>query len=262
MAINFNYQQYLGVIRTPNISANNSRSNIRFGNYQPADTFESNSPKKYTSEISIRNLANSNPKIAQILQSVNAPYSINMETLNHLLTTHATATQEISEGIIQNLPFSLKQKANAKAIQDAAYLHDIGKVFIPEEITNKNGKLTPQEREIMHKHSELGYELLKNTNIDPKVLFLIRNHHQNAQKSGYPKVDNNFFADLDLQILSIADKYSALTEARPYKKPLTREQALTIIRSEVREGKINPLVFNALVAYTDDKILQKTKSLS
>lgn len=69
---------------------------------------------------------------------------------------------------------------------DAAYLHDIGKVLIPVNILNKAGKLDERETEIMHKHSELGYELLKSTDIDKKTLNLIRNHHQNAKKTGYP----------------------------------------------------------------------------
>ena len=121
---------------------------------------------------------------------------------------------------------------------------------------NKNGKLTEAETDIVHKHPELGYELLKNSGLDNKTLLLIRNHHQNAQKSGYPTVDKSFNADLDLQVLSIADKYSALTEKRPYKEPMNREQALTIIRADVRNGKTNPLVYNALVNYTDTKALE------
>ncbi len=222
-----------------------------------ADKFESVNPEKYTSEIMIRKLAESNPEINKIISKAGIRYELNMEDLKPLLEGHCTETRNIAEGIVKNLPFSLENRANIKAIKDAAYLHDIGKVFIPQEILDKNGKLTPEETEIIHKHPELGYELLKNTSIDKKTLNLIRNHHQNAKKNGYPFVDNNFYADLDLQILSLADKYSALTEARPYKRALTREQALTIIRKDVREGKINPLVYNALVNYTDEVALEE-----
>ncbi|MFQ8626842.1 MAG: HD-GYP domain-containing protein [Candidatus Gastranaerophilaceae bacterium] len=105
----------------------------------------------------------------------------------------------------------------------------------PVNILNKAGKLDERETEIMHKHSELGYELLKSTDIDKKTLNLIRNHHQNAKKTGYPFVDNSFNADINLQILSIADKYSALTEKRSYKEPLDTKQALTIIYRDVQE---------------------------
>ena len=104
----------------------------------------------------------------------------------------------------------------------------------------------------MHKHSELGYEILKNTNLDKKTLNLIRNHHQNAKKSGYPFVSNDFRADLDLQILTMADKYSALTEKRAYKEAYTPKQALTIIYADVKDGKLHPFIFKALVNYVEN----------
>ncbi len=224
------------------------------------DSFESKNPKRYATEISITRLAKQNPNIEKILKNAGIEYNLNIEDWNKILDGHCTDTANIAEGIVRNLPFALESKADLNSIKDAAYLHDIGKVFIPTEILNKNGKLDDKETEIVHKHSELGYELLKNSDISPKTLELIRNHHQNAQKTGYPKVDKNFYADLDLQILSIADKYSALTEERPYKKPLTREQALTIIRPDVRRGKINPLVYNALVNYTDEIALNNKET--
>ena len=102
----------------------------------------------------------------------------------------------------------------------------------------------------MHTHSELSYELLKNSGLNDKTLKLIRNHHQNAKRTGYPWVDQNFNADLNLQILSVADKYSALTEKRTYKEPMSPQQALTIIYQDVKEGKMHPFVFKALVNYT------------
>jgi len=234
---------------------NKPNSNIKFGTQLTADKFESTNPQKYISEPVIKKLVDKNPKIRQILANVNTPLIINMDGLKQVQATHALDTQKIALGIIDKLPEALKQKTDVKAIRDAAYLHDIGKVFIPNEILNKNGKLTPEETKIMHAHSELGYELLKNTELEPKVLNLIKNHHQNAQGNGYPKVDNKFFADINLQILSMADKYSALLEKRAYKQALTRKEALTIIRSDVRDGKLNPLVFNALVAYSDEQAI-------
>ena len=102
----------------------------------------------------------------------------------------------------------------------------------------------------MHTHSELSYEMLKKSGINDKTLKLIRNHHQNAKRTGYPWVNNDFNADLNLQILSTADKYSALTEKRTYKEPMGSEQALTIIYQDVKEGKLHPFVFKALVNYT------------
>lgn len=240
---------------------NKPNANVKFGTQLTVDKFECTSPQKYTTEFMIRKLAEDNPKIKQILADVNIPLEININGLNQVQKGHAEETKKVAEGIISNLPPALKLKTNKDAITSAAYLHDIGKVFIPDEILNKKGKLTKEETRIMHQHSELGYELLKNSGLPPEILNLIKNHHQNAQKNGYPKVDKKFFADINLQILSMADKYSALTEERPYKPALTRNAALTIIRKDVREGKLNPLIFNALAAYTDELTLKSSSTL-
>lgn len=236
-----------------NITVDRNRYQKSFGNNLQTDTFERTGINRYTTESAIINMVKANPKIITILKEVNAPLSINMKELNHVLANHASDTKNIAKGITEHLPFSLQNKVDTKALLDAAYLHDVGKVLIPANILNKAGKLDERETQIMHKHSELGYELLKSTDIDKKTLHLIRNHHQNAKKTGYPFVDNSFNADLNLQILSLADKYSALTEKRAYKEPLGAKQALTIIYKDVQEGKLHPFVFKALVNYASEK---------
>lgn len=240
-----------------NPGINYPKNNIRFGDNISSDSFESVSPKRFTSEIALTKAINSNPKIKNILNEMNAPIKLNMPELNQLLDGHAADVSNISSGIVENLPYSLKDKVNLKAVKDAAYLHDLGKVLVPVEILNKNGKLNEEEIKIMHRHSELSYELLKNTNIDKTTLNLVRNHHQNAKRSGYPFVDNSFNADLNLQILSMADKYSALLEKRVYKEPMSPKQALTIIYQDVKDGKLHPFVFRALVDYANTASVNK-----
>lgn len=223
------------------------RRHISFSAAQ--DRFESNSPARFTNETVLNKLISQNPKISSILKEMNAPAKLNMQDLNLLLQTHCKDVQNIAKGITENLPFALKSKVDVKALDDACYLHDLGKVLIPPEVLNKNGKLDAYETKIMHKHSELSYEILKNTDLSKKTLDLIRNHHQNQHKTGYPKVNKDFRADLNLQILTMADKYSALTEKRVYKEAYTPKQALTIIYTDVKEGRLHPFVFKALVNY-------------
>lgn len=254
MVIEFSRPRSVGGINA-NLGIIYPKFNVRFNGNLPSDRFESESVNKYTSEFYLNKAIQNNPKISRILSDVNVPVKLNMEELNHILKTHATDTQKTALGIINNLPFSLKNQVDTKAVSDAAYLHDVGKSLIPSEILNKNGKLDERETEIMHKHSELGYELLKDTNIDRKTLRLIRNHHQNAKKSGYPFVDKNFNADLNLQIVSMADKFSALIEKRPYKEPMEAKKALTIIYKDVKEGKLHPFVFKALVNFAKQEEL-------
>lgn len=238
----------------PNISIDRNRRNVtNFGNTINADTFESTSLKGFTTEAAIQKMIANNPKIKQITKDFNPNLELNMQELNELLEGHAKDTAEIAKGISENLPFSLQQKIDEKCIKDACYLHDLGKVLIPTSILNKPDKLDEKETKIMHTHSELSYELLKNSGLDSKTLNLIRNHHQNVKKTGYPFVDKNFNADINLQIISMADKFSALTEKRTYKKPLSNKEALTIIYQDVKDGKVHPFVFRGLVDYAKAK---------
>lgn len=239
-----------GISRYINVDRNKK---INFGNNLNADTFENNSISRFTTEPAIKRMIAANPKIKNIVKDFNPQLELNMTELKELLQNHATDTGNIAKGIMNNLPFALKNKVDEKAINDAAYIHDLGKVLIPKEVLNKPDKLDDAETKIMHTHSELSYELLKNSGLDEKVLNLVRNHHQNAKKTGYPWVSNDFRADLNLQILSAADKYSALTESRTYKNPMSPKQALTIIYQDVKDEKLNSFVFRALVDYANSK---------
>ena len=246
-----------------NSNINIFSSRTGFGNNLNGDRFESTSVSRFATENYIQAALMSNPQIKVILKEMNAPQKLNFKELQELSDNHSKQTQNIAAGIISHLPKALKQHADVKAIKDAAYLHDIGKVLIPAEILNKNGKLTDAEKEIMHRHSELGYEILKNSGIDAKTLNLIKYHHQNANHTGYPKVPSDFFADLNLQILSAADKYSALIEPRVYKDPMDKEQALALIYRDVAKGNLHPFVFKALKDYAEQTVqISKTNNFA
>jgi len=208
---------------------------------------------KYINSNAVSEMVQVNSEITRILNELKIPLKINMNVLHDLVKNHLPKTKNAAIGIANKLPKEFKSEVDFQALQKASVLHDYGKVLIPEKILNKEGKLTPQEREIMQKHSVLGYEMLKNTDLDQETLHLIRNHHQNAQKSGYPAADDNFVADINLQILSAADVYSALREKRSYKTEMTKNQALAIMHNDVKQGKMHPYVFKALVDYANEE---------
>ena len=102
----------------------------------------------------------------------------------------------------------------------------------------------------MNIHSVLGYELLKTQNIKPETLDLVKYHHQNLKHTGYPILtEAQHPSDIGVQIISTADKYSALREARVYRRRLSRIESLLILYKEVLEGKIHKEVYKALVSY-------------
>lgn len=240
MRIEFNS----ALFSTPNVSGlkfNNGLYRASFGNVQPKDSFQSTSIAHYFSEDFIRSALSSNYELSKMLERNKIPARLNMKELSELKDGHMDVTRDICERIAQNLPPALKSNVNMKDLKEAAMLHDFGKVLIPSEILNKRGALSPEEYKIMNLHAEFGYQLLKKSGLNDNVLNLIHNHHNNLDSH------KKFVYDVDLQVLNLADKYSALTEKRVYKSALTPHEALTILSAEVSEGKVHPMVFNALV---------------
>ena len=188
-----------------------------------------------------------NPRIQEILKENGIPLQVNMEELEKLKQGHLNDTRVVSAKIYSALPTNLKNEVSLPDLQMAAILHDYGKVLIPKSILNKSGKLTPDERKIMESHSEIGYELLKHKGLNTQTLNLIKYHHQNLNNDGYPQNINNFKYGIDAQILTTADKYTALREKRSYKNPLGKYEALELIAQDVNDGKIKQEVYTALV---------------
>ena len=99
----------------------------------------------------------------------------------------------------------------------------------------------------MELHSELGYELLKDKGVSEKTLNLVKYHHQNLNGNGYPAKKKDFEYGIDAQILSTADKYTALREKRAYKNPMGKYEAFEIIAKDVNNGNISQDVYTALI---------------
>ena len=195
----------------------------------------------------IINIVNKNSRIKELLSKHNIQLEVNLNVLEEIKHKHLKNTYLIATRIYMSLPEELKNKVNLEDLQNASILHDYGKILIPEKILNKKGKFNEDERKVMELHSELGYELLKNESLSQKTLNLIKYHHQNINKKGYPAADINFDFGLEYQILSLADKYSALREKRSYKNPLAKYEALEIIAKEVNNGNVSQEVYTALL---------------
>jgi putative two-component system response regulator len=120
------------------------------------------------------------------------------------------------------------------------YLHDIGKVAIPDSILFKNGRLTTDEWAIMRSHPLKGEEICRTMKSLWPVLPIIRNHHEHWDGTGYP--DGLVGEDIPLlaRILQVADIYDALTTERPYKPALSHADAIAVMEEEVRRGWRDP----------------------
>jgi putative nucleotidyltransferase with HDIG domain len=131
---------------------------------------------------------------------------------------------------------------DVKRLGVAATLHDIGKAQIPLSILDKAGRLDPNEDQIMKRHPVIGYELLKDIpGINPEILDGVRHHHEYLDGSGYPDaLPAGQISDL-VRLLTISDIFAALIESRPYRAPMSRQEAYKILCD--MDGKLEmPLV--------------------
>ncbi len=198
----------------------------------------------------IKKMISLNPAIKRLLGRYKLKPNIDTKTLKELAGGHMNDTCKIAMGIYSKLSERLKSSVDGKTIKEASMLHDLGKVLIPSNVLNKPAKLNPKERAIMNIHSMLGYELLKTQGIDEETLNLVKYHHQNLKHTGYPVISDNYsISDIGVQIISTADKYSALREARVYRRKLSRIESLLILYKEVLEGKIHKDIYKALFSY-------------
>ena len=120
-----------------------------------------------------------------------------------------------------------------KALRWGAYLHDLGKIAIPDAILHKPGPLDIDERRIIQTHTSVGYDILQDLHFLPaETLDLVRYHHERWDGTGYPTGLRGQNIPETARVFSIVDVYDALTNARPYKPAWTRERALQEIRAQ------------------------------
>ncbi|MEW8986111.1 MAG: HD-GYP domain-containing protein, partial [Bacillus sp. (in: firmicutes)] len=116
-----------------------------------------------------------------------------------------------------------------------AFLHDIGKVKVPDHILNKPGKLTDEEYEIMKMHTTWGRETLENTNIPEliKAGKIVEQHHERFDGKGYPKQLQGDEILIQAAIISVVDTFDAMTTDRVYRKGLSVDTALAELERNI-----------------------------
>jgi putative two-component system response regulator len=122
------------------------------------------------------------------------------------------------------------------ALRRGGFLHDLGKIAVPDEILKKGTDLTPAEWEVIKLHPITGENICKPLHSLHQVLPIIRHHHEHSDGSGYP--DGLIGSEIPLlpRVLQVVDVYDALSTARPYKPALTHQEAAQTMRAEAARG--------------------------
>ena len=122
------------------------------------------------------------------------------------------------------------------ALRRGGYLHDLGKIAVPDEILKKGANLTPEEWAIMKRHPITGENICRPLKSLRLVLPIIRSHHEHFDGSGYPDALEGRDIPLLARVLQVVDVYDALRTARPYKPALSHDQAAITMRDEAHAG--------------------------
>ena len=136
--------------------------------------------------------------------------------------SHSTRVAELGAWIAQRLGLDQEQ---VELTRLAGSLHDLGKLAIPEEILRKPGPLTPPERLVLERHTQIGHRMLESLGVDP-VADWVLHHHERWDGSGYPDRLRGDQIPLGARIIFVADAYDAMTSDRAYRGRLTPRAAV------------------------------------
>jgi len=146
-------------------------------------------------------------------------------------------------------------KDELSALNRGGYLHDIGKIGIPDSILLKPTRLTPEEYELMKQHTLIGDRLCGELRSLRLVRTIVRHHHEVLDGSGYPDGLRGGQIPLLAQIVGIVDVFDAITSSRPYRTALSRQHAFSELRGECGRGRRNPQLVEPFIALCESGAL-------
>jgi putative nucleotidyltransferase with HDIG domain len=213
-----------------------SKLKIRESKYLPEITLLSESINRMSSEIE-NNMEKIDQKYIQMIEIIANAMEIN-DSYTH---QHNNLVAEYALNLAKAIGYD-----DTDAVEVAGKLHDIGKIAIPYHILNKPGRLTPEEYEVIKKHPEEGYKIIKDTDFNQRIKDGVRYHHEWYDGTGYPLQLRGDEIPLIAQIIAIADVFDALTSDRPYRDGMNEEAAIEIL-IKGRGSQFNPELVDVFI---------------
>jgi diguanylate cyclase (GGDEF)-like protein/putative nucleotidyltransferase with HDIG domain len=173
------------------------------------------------------------------------------------LGSHSHNVGELAARIAMRLGWSSDE---IELIRVAGNLHDIGKLLIPEQILHKPGPLTPAERRVIQRHSEMGYRMLESLGIEPVATWILH-HHERWDGDGYPNGLSGEAIPLAARILFVSDSFDTMTTDRVYRRKLSQREALGELE-RCAGTQFDPLIVAALADELEDRGIELLQAVS
>lgn len=186
-------------------------------------------------------LEQSNTRLQQLLQRMVDVLTATIETRDPYIVGHQRRVTELACEIARELGLPQGQ---IEGLRMAGLIHDIGKISVPSEILSKPGRLTDMEFEMIKRHPQVGYNILKEIEFPWPVADIILQHHERLDGSGYPQGLKGDEIILEARILAVADVVEAMSSHRPYRPAHKLDEALEEI-SKNRGILYDPQVVDA-----------------
>jgi putative nucleotidyltransferase with HDIG domain len=160
--------------------------------------------------------------LRQAMEDLEHSYDVTLEALGDALDLKDSETEGHSKRVTA-YTIALARAcgitpAQIKIIARGAFLHDIGKMAIPDDILRKPGKLSPEEQEVMREHCPRGYHMLRKIPFLAEAAEIVYTHQEHYDGSGYPRGLAGSQIPIGARIFAIADTLDAITSDRPYRK--------------------------------------------
>ncbi|MBO4421493.1 MAG: HD domain-containing protein [Lachnospiraceae bacterium] len=174
-----------------------------------------------------RALTKKNEQNRQFINEMTQAFAKTIDMKDKYTNGHSERVAEYTVMLTKELGYD---DETVEKYRNIALLHDIGKISIPPEVLNKEGKLTDQEFNIIKSHSAQGYKVLKDISLMPELAIGAGQHHERPDGKGYPKGLKGDEIERVAQIIAVADTFDAMYSDRPYRKRMNFDKAVSIIK--------------------------------
>jgi putative two-component system response regulator len=202
-------------------------------------------------EVRVRNLVNFRRMTTELDSAEQMVFSIArvVEARDQDTGDHCERLAKLGVALGERLGLDGEQ---ITALRRGGYLHDLGKIGIPDEVLLKPGKLTADEWTIMKRHVEIGVEICSPLRSLQPVLPLIRHHHERFDGSGYPDGLSGEDIPLPARVFQVVDVYDALTVDRCYRAAMSVDEAVSVLKQETEKGFWDASIVSAFLELLDE----------